>query len=92
MTKEAVSKCPVSRSQPCEWRTNKVAEPSSRGISNAQAAPAAVSAQDNWADTEFKSIMEMVVLIIEKSKDKEEALNDIKGLTILKSDDKNGDR
>ena len=41
---------------------------------------------------EFKSIMEMVVLIIEKSKDKEEALNDIKGLTILKSDDKNGDR
>ncbi|MBR1478724.1 MAG: hypothetical protein IJ608_12330 [Lachnospiraceae bacterium] len=33
---------------------------------------------------EFKSIMEMVVLIIEKSKDKEEALKDIKGLTILK--------
>ena len=33
---------------------------------------------------EFKSIMEMVVLIIEKSENKEEALRDIKGLTILK--------
>lgn len=35
---------------------------------------------------EFKSIMEMVVLIIEKSKDKDEALKDIKGLTILKGE------
>ena len=38
---------------------------------------------------EFKSIMEMVVLIIEKSKDKDEALKDIKGLTILKSTEEN---
>ncbi len=30
----------------------------------------------------------MVVLIIEKSRDKEEALADIKGLTILKGDSK----
>ena len=36
----------------------------------------------------LKVFMEMVVLIIEKSKDKEEALNDIKGLAILKSDNK----
>ena len=43
--------CSVSRSQTCEWRANKVAKPSSRGISNAQAAPAAVSAQFPWADT-----------------------------------------
>ena len=43
--------CSVSRSQTCEWRTNKAVGPSSRGTSNAQAAPAAVSAQGNWADT-----------------------------------------
>ncbi|MBQ7563722.1 MAG: sel1 repeat family protein [Lachnospiraceae bacterium] len=41
-----------SRSQTCEWRTDNVSGQSSqRGISNAQAAPAAVSAQDSWADT-----------------------------------------
>ncbi|MBQ7563708.1 MAG: glycosyltransferase [Lachnospiraceae bacterium] len=43
--------CQVSRSQTCEWRTDKATGPSSRGISNAPAAPAAVSAQGNWADT-----------------------------------------
>ncbi|MBQ7565123.1 MAG: hypothetical protein IJT16_14190 [Lachnospiraceae bacterium] len=54
----------VSHSQTCEWRTKKVAGPSSRarspwlqsnqrGTSNAQAAPAAVSAQGNWADTKY---------------------------------------
>ena len=43
--------CSVSRSQTCEWRTNKAVGPSSRGTSNAQAAPAAVSAQGNRADT-----------------------------------------
>ena len=37
---------------------------------------------------EFKSIMEMVVLIIEKSSDKDEALRDIKGLTILNDQQK----
>ena len=48
---EGKGNCPVSRSQTCEWRTSKAAGSSSRGISNAQAAPAAVSAQGNWADT-----------------------------------------
>ncbi|MBR2275065.1 MAG: radical SAM protein [Lachnospiraceae bacterium] len=62
MYEDTISNRTGSRSQTCEWRTNKAAEPSSRarspwlqsnqrGISNAQAAPAAVSAQDNWADT-----------------------------------------
>lgn len=37
---------------------------------------------------EFKSIMEMIVLILEKSKDKEEALRDIKSLAILQDTDK----
>ena len=41
-----------SRPQTCGWRTNKVTESDGRGISNAQAAPAAVSAQSNWADTD----------------------------------------
>ncbi|MBQ7563707.1 MAG: glutamine--fructose-6-phosphate transaminase (isomerizing) [Lachnospiraceae bacterium] len=60
------SNCSVSHSQTCEWRTNKEAEPGSRarspwlqsnqrGTSNAQAAPAAVSAQGNWADTGKKN-------------------------------------
>ncbi|MBQ9633079.1 MAG: 4Fe-4S binding protein, partial [Lachnospiraceae bacterium] len=55
--------CPVSRSQTCEWRTDEVPGSSGRarspwlqgnqrGISNAPAAPAAVSAQGDWADTE----------------------------------------
>ncbi|MBQ8970851.1 MAG: hypothetical protein IJ073_06040 [Lachnospiraceae bacterium] len=34
---------------------------------------------------EFKTIMEMVRMIIEGSKDKEEALNKIDSLTILKN-------
>lgn len=38
------------------------------------------------SNAELKTLLEMVVLIIEKSKDKEEALKDIKGLTILKGD------
>ena len=33
---------------------------------------------------EFKTVMEMVVLIIENSKNKEEALEKIKNLSILK--------
>lgn len=33
---------------------------------------------------EFKTIMEMVCMIVEGSKDKEDALNKIKSLTILK--------
>ena len=41
----------VSRSQTCERRTDEVSGRSSRGTSNVQAAPAAVSAQGNWADT-----------------------------------------
>lgn len=37
---------------------------------------------------EFKTIMEMVTMIIEGSKDKEEALDKIKSLTILKNKEK----
>lgn len=37
---------------------------------------------------EFKTIMEMVRMIIEGSKDKEEALEKINSLTILKSKEK----
>lgn len=37
---------------------------------------------------EFKTIMEMVTMIIEGSRDKEEALEKIKSLTILKNKDK----
>ena len=36
---------------------------------------------------EFKTIMEMVRMIIEGSKDKEEALSKINSLTILKNSD-----
>lgn len=39
---------------------------------------------DEMTTLEFKSIMEMVVMIIENSKDKEEALEKIKNLSILK--------
>lgn len=39
---------------------------------------------------EFKTILEMVIMIIEGSKDKEEALNKIKSLSILQDkQDKN---
>lgn len=37
---------------------------------------------------EFKTIMEMVTMIIEGSKDKEDALDKIKSLTILKNKEK----
>lgn len=39
---------------------------------------------DEVTREEFKTIMEMVTMIIEGSKDKEEALDKIKSLTILK--------
>lgn len=39
---------------------------------------------DEMTTLEFKSIMKMVVMIIESSKDKEEALEKIKNLSILK--------
>lgn len=39
---------------------------------------------DEMTTLEFKSIMEMVVMIIESSKDKEETLEKIKNLSILK--------
>lgn len=38
---------------------------------------------------EFKTIMEMVRMIVEGSKDKEEALKKIDSLTILKDNEKN---
>ena len=38
---------------------------------------------------EFKTIMEMVRMIVEGSKDKEEALKKIDSLTILKDSEKN---
>ena len=41
---------------------------------------------DEMTTLEFKSIMEMVVMIIESSKDKEEALVKLKNLSILKED------
>ena len=34
---------------------------------------------------EFKTVLEMVILILESSKDKEEALEKIKSLTIIKN-------
>lgn len=34
---------------------------------------------------EFKTLMEMVIMIVEGSKDKEEALEKLKSLTILKN-------
>ena len=42
--------CSISRSQTCEWRTDEVPGARGRGVSDAQAAPAAASAQGNWAD------------------------------------------
>ena len=41
---------------------------------------------DEMTTLEFKSIMEMVVMIIESSKDKEEALEKLNNLSILKED------
>ena len=40
--------------------------------------------KDIMTTLEFKTVMEMVVLIIENSKNKEEALEKIKHLSILK--------
>ena len=40
--------------------------------------------QDNMTKVEFKTLMEMIVMIIEGSTDKEEALKKIKSLEILK--------
>lgn len=40
--------------------------------------------KDTMTTLEFKTVMEMVVLIIESSKNKEEALEKIKNLSILK--------
>ena len=40
--------------------------------------------KDKMTTLEFKTFMEMVVLIIENSKNKEEALEKIKNLSILK--------
>jgi len=42
---------------------------------------------DEMTREEFKTIMEMVRMIIEGSKDKEEALEKINSLTILKEKD-----
>lgn len=40
--------------------------------------------ENEMTNTEFKTILEMIILIIEGSKTKEEALEKIKNLTILK--------
>ena len=40
--------------------------------------------KDIMTTLEFKTVMEMVVMIIESSKDKEEALEKLKNLSILK--------
>lgn len=45
---------------------------------------------EDMTNPEFKTILEMVIMIIEGSKDKEEALNKIKSLSILQDkQDKN---
>ena len=44
--------------------------------------------QENMTNTEFKTILEMITMIIETSKDKEEALEKIKSLSILKESGK----
>lgn len=41
---------------------------------------------------EFKTIMEMVRMIVDGSKDKEDALRKIDSLTILKGNDKNQEK
>ena len=40
---------------------------------------------DEMTKDEFKTLMEMVIMIVEGSKDKEEALEKLKSLTILKN-------
>ena len=41
--------------------------------------------EENLTTPEFKTLIEMVILIIESSKDKEEALEKLKNLTIIKT-------
>lgn len=41
---------------------------------------------ENMSNAEFKTILEMITMIIEGSKDKDEALEKIKNLTILKEE------
>lgn len=41
--------------------------------------------EENMTTPEFKTLIEMVILIIENSKDKEEALEKLKNLTIIKT-------
>lgn len=43
--------------------------------------------QENMTKSEFKTLMEMIVMIVEGSADKEEALQKIKSLEILKDKD-----
>lgn len=43
--------------------------------------------QENMTKAEFKTLMEMIVMIVEGSADKEEALKKIKSLEILKDDE-----
>ncbi len=40
---------------------------------------------DEMTRDEFKTLMEMVIMIVEGSRDKEEALEKLKSLTILKN-------
>lgn len=40
--------------------------------------------EEEMTNVEFKTIIEMVILILEKSKTKEEALENLKNLTIVK--------
>ena len=42
--------------------------------------------QESMTKAEFKTLMEMIVMIVEGSADKEEALTKIKSLEILKED------
>lgn len=39
---------------------------------------------NNMTNTEFKSLIEMAILIVESSKDKEEAVEKLKSLSIVK--------
>lgn len=40
---------------------------------------------ENMSAAEFKTLIEMVIMIIESAKDKEEALEKLKSLTIVKN-------
>jgi len=41
--------------------------------------------EENMTTPEFKTLIEMVILILESSKNKEEALEKLKNLTIIKT-------